>query len=489
MEQVSQLEAPPLAGLSDWQVLLESMTDAAVIFDRDLTILALNTAHETMTGLGRAEILGRFMFDAFPPEPGEGAPSAEAAIRNSVKCVCETRRPHTLPVQQHALQSPSGEWIPHAWQITHAPIIVGANVAAILQTASNVTDIALERTLNEAQLLAARDAASVSYFSYDPDSRAFVRTASVDALFGFAPGEAGQEAGPFFERVDPQDLPGVFCELDRIGNLPLGTPARFDYRVNVPGEPEPRRVRVRGAKVIDPEDRRQKLVGVFVDLTDFELTRNKLEQAIEDKENLLVEANHRIKNSLQLASSVLRMEARRTGNGEVARVLQSANARVDAIAEVHGGLYLGGDVTHAPAGEVLRNIVEALARSVGAGETSPEIRCESADFALPTDLAIAFGLLVTELLTNALKHGDPKGARPIEVSVRKQDERVWLSVSNDVAETPGPAPETGTSIGQSLIRGFVRQLGAQMESGVQQGRFEARVNFEVPAPGAGRAQV
>ena len=71
--------------------------------------------------------------------------------------------------------------------------------------------------------------------------------------------------------------------------------------------------------VVDPEDRIRKLVGVFIDMTDTEHNRASLVQALQEKENLLIEVNHRVKNSLQLVTSILRMEARRIANPEVER--------------------------------------------------------------------------------------------------------------------------------------------------------------------------
>ncbi|MEO0981794.1 MAG: histidine kinase dimerization/phosphoacceptor domain -containing protein [Pseudomonadota bacterium] len=465
---------------TQWLALLDALSMPATIFDRDLVFLGQNTAHEAMTGTRRQDIIGRSMFDAFPPEPGPHAPSAEEAIRASVDRVWSTREAHTLPVQEHALQDETGAWQAYSWKITHAPIIENGAVTAILQTAENVTGEMLQRSLYEAHRLAAQDAAAVSFFSYELASQLFVRSTAVDALFGFAEDEAEPLAAPFFDRIDPDDLPAVQEELSRIASAPLGTPARFDFRVNIPGLDDPKRVRARGAMVIDPADQQQKLVGVFVDMTDFEMARGRLEQAVEDKEHLLVEVNHRVKNSLQLASSILRMEARKTSNPETKDVLANANARVDAIAEVHGGIYVGGDVTRAPIGEVLTNIVDALGRSVGAGDTSAEISCKATEVSLPTDLAVAFGLLVNELLTNALKYGGEPTCAPIDVHTAIDGDVVELTVSNDTAREVDDDRPNGTGIGTTLVKGFVRQLRGEMKAGPDGDRYKVTVTFPLP---------
>ena len=472
-------EAIGSASFSHWDALLDAIAQPTTIFDRDLVFLGQNAAHEVMTGTRRADVIGRFMFDVFPPEPGPEAPNAQAAVGASVDRVWHSRQPHTLPAQQHALRQGNGAWKNHFWKITHAPIIEGDEVVAVLQTSENVTETILERWLNEAEKLAVQDATAVSFFSYEPKSQRFERPGALDDLFGFEEGEAGPLAGPFFERIVPNDLPAVVAEFCRIAGEPLGKPARFDCRVSIPGVEFQRHVRARGALVVDPADQMQKLVGVVVDMTEFEQTREQLEQAIRDKENLLIEVNHRMMNSLQLASSILRLEARDTMNETAREVLVTANARVDAIAEVHGSIYRGGDVTCAPTDMILNGVVDGLRRSVGAGDTAPEITCEADEFYLPTDLAISFGLLANELLTNALKYGGDSDAGPIEVNSAYEGNVARLSVCNDRKDHEDGQASNSTGVGSKLIDGFVRQLGGELSSTLQGNRYVTMVSFEV----------
>ncbi|MEM1106938.1 MAG: histidine kinase dimerization/phosphoacceptor domain -containing protein [Pseudomonadota bacterium] len=483
MTMAAHAETEASIAPATWQSLLDAMSAPATVFGRDLVFMGQNKAHEAMTGRQRGDVVGRYMFDAFPAEPGPDAPSAEAAIHASIRRVWASGLPDLMPVQEHALESRDGSWQTHFWKITHAPIIEDGAVVAILQTSEDVTEKALSDALSRAQRLAAQDAAAVSYFTYEPESERLVRAEAVDLLFGFEEGEAGPLAGPFLSRIDPADAPSVRRELERARSQPLGAPVRIDFRTCRPGQGAGRTVRLRGAMVIDPEDQQRKLVGVVVDMTDFEQARQGLEQALREKENLLIEVNHRVKNSLQLASSILRLEARKTRNPETQSVLAKANARVDAIAEVHGGIYLGGDVTWAPIDAILKNIVDALGRSVGAGDTCADIACTAAQVSLPTDRAIAFGLLVNELLTNALKHGGGPDARAISVSTQIDGSRIVLTVSNDCNAAPEAGPPQGTGIGASLIAGFVRQLGGTLSEGADNDRYVVTVVFSDDADG------
>lgn len=468
--------APSAQQITEWNAILGALGFAATIFDRNMVFLAQNDLHAKMTACPPEDLIGRYVFDVFPAEPGQDEADAEGAVKMSVERVLATGKPDALPVQAHALEDDKGQWHQHSWKLSHAPIMDKGEIVAILQSIQDVTDQVLAQTLAEAQQLAAQEATSAHYFSYEFDTHIFARAVSVDTLFGFSDAEAGPRLQPFFERIDIEDIDTVVSKLKHAESAAVGTSIGFDCRILPRGGTNVHFLRARGVVVINPADRLRKLVGAFIDMTDLEETRLKLQQAVALKENLLLEVNHRVKNSLQLASSILRMESRRASNDEVRESLASANGRIAAIAEVHGGIYLGGDVTQVQTRSVVENITEALSRSVGAGETSADIRCSFADFALPTDHAIAFGLLVNELLTNAIKYGGHPSARAIEVETRLNGKTAQLKISNDLA---GHHDVTaGTGVGMKLVKGFLRQLKADLSQSQTNGRFCIQVSFD-----------
>ncbi|NBC21224.1 MAG: PAS domain-containing protein [Alphaproteobacteria bacterium] len=464
-----------------WSELLDALPTAALIFDRKLIIRAQNTAHEEMTGSRRRETVGHYMFDAFPPPPGRQSPSAEKAIYESIAQIQRSGQPHTLAIQEHGLKNAQGRWQRHFWRVTQSPILVEGELTAFLQTSEDITHQRLESEHGQAQKLAASAAAALSYFSYDTGTDEFLRAPSVDEAFGFKPHEAGPTARPFFERVYEDDLVEVYAELERIETEPLGTLASFDYRVDVPGREEPNHMRARGAMVIDPADQRRKLVGVFVDMTDTERTRARLEQAITEKDRLLLEVNHRVKNSLQLATSMLRAEARRASDRYLKQILELSNSRIEAIADVHAGLYSGGSVTRIATYPLVELIINSARQSLGAGGKGAQIEWDGDDFELPTDPGIAFALLLNELLTNAVKHGGAPGCRPVRVEIRSVHGQVRLDVSNDDAAGPDTVEDAASGMGRQLINGFVRQLGGEMTRRRAAGRYRVSVIFDPPA--------
>ena len=95
--------------------------------------------------------------------------------------------------------------------------------------------------------------------------------------------------------------------------------------------------------------------------------------------------------------------------------------------------------------------------------------------------AIAFGLLVNELLTNALKYGGTADNRPIVLETRREGKKVSLTISNDIVPAETLEHEAnGTGVGTQLIQGFVRQLRAEMETSKEDGQFRVRITFNLP---------
>ncbi|MBB5723407.1 two-component sensor histidine kinase [Loktanella ponticola] len=124
---------------------------------------------------------------------------------------------------------------------------------------------------------------------------------------------------------------------------------------------------------------------------------------LEEKEILLGEVNHRVKNSLQLVSSILSLQARAAPD-DAAELLKAASARVQAISSVHAGLYHDDDVRTVEFGGYLRRFCDRLADAVGAGERKISLQVEAEEIVLSADKAVPLSLIVNELVTNAFKY-------------------------------------------------------------------------------------
>lgn len=148
--------------------------------------------------------------------------------------------------------------------------------------------------------------------------------------------------------------------------------------------------------------------------SDIHVHARELERALEEKTSLLHEVDHRVKNNLQLISSLLLLQTRRTADEGTRQALRSMLERVGAIATVHRRLFQGGDVQRFDVADFLRDLVADLAAS--ARRDDLQLRLDLEAVAVPASQAAPLALVANELISNALKHAYPPGT-PGEISV------------------------------------------------------------------------
>jgi len=184
-----------------------------------------------------------------------------------------------------------------------------------------------------------------------------------------------------------------------------------------------------------------------------------LRQEVRQREIVVREADHRIKNSLQLVASLLRLQRSRLEIPEAVAAVDQAIARVFAIAESHRALHQSADLRTVVLGRVLADICEHL----GQLSTTVAIGCScEAGIELDAERAIPLGLIVSELLTNAFRHAYPDGKRGmVRVRAGLDRETIEIAVSDDgvgMAENAGGGPG---SLGRTIVKALVRQIGAE----------------------------
>lgn len=188
----------------------------------------------------------------------------------------------------------------------------------------------------------------------------------------------------------------------------------------------------------------------------------RLSQALEERDLLLQEVYHRVKNNLQLIDSIVMLQARRLADADAKSGLQGLRRRLYALGLVHQQLMSSSDLKTFDVSPFLKELSENIIEGIGDREISLSVRAIPLDVGL--DFAIPLGLLVTELVTNSLKHAFPDGKGKIEVVLdRRQDGTMVLVVSDngtgyDILEVS--RREKASGLGTTLIDGLVSQLKA-----------------------------
>ena len=186
-----------------------------------------------------------------------------------------------------------------------------------------------------------------------------------------------------------------------------------------------------------------------------------LRQALREREVLLQEIHHRVKNNLQVISSLLRMQLRRLEPGVARAALEETQMRVLAIAQIHETLYEAKDYARVQFADYTRSLVQGVFHATGMSAREIALDVDIGDVSLSIDRAIPCGLVINELITNALKHGFADGrAGQIRVELaRVEGARIRLRVTNDGIPLPAAFSLTETtSMGLQLVCTLARQL-------------------------------
>ncbi len=228
-----------------------------------------------------------------------------------------------------------------------------------------------------------------------------------------------------------------------------------------------------------PTETGSKVLATIQDVTRRKADRQMIERALEEKTVLLHEIHHRVKNNLQVISSLLNLQARNAAPS-VGQALSESQARVKAMSLIHQLLYERNDFSQVDLGTYLQRLCALLQESY---RDAPSRFVLSANAAAGMDLnlqrAVPCGLLVNELVTNAIKHAFPDGqSGHIEVTLISIDaDHCVITVADDgVGLPPDVAPGTSRSLGMQLIPLLCDQAGGQWQVFRENGtRFELTI--------------
>ena len=251
--------------------------------------------------------------------------------------------------------------------------------------------------------------------------------------------------------------------LDRLKGYRVGA---VDY-VEVPIVPEILRSKV--AVFVDLNRKRRDLQRLNDALQAEIAQRRNAEEAVRhsrEKEVLLQEIHHRVKNNLQIITSLLRMQSRAVQDPALSEALRECQNRVASMALIHDKLYRARDLARVSFGEYVRDLTSNILTSYALPARSVRVRFDIDDLSLSLDYAVPCGLILNELMSNCLKHAFPVGhagtvyigfhaAGEEELCLVVQDDGVGVPLDVDLGRT--------SSLGWRLIRALVEQLGGVVQ--------------------------
>ena len=220
------------------------------------------------------------------------------------------------------------------------------------------------------------------------------------------------------------------------------------------------------------EREREALLGQFkalnADLEQRVQTRTAdLSVALQEREVLLQEIHHRVKNNLYVIASLMEMQARLLPQGDGRHALQECQGRVHAIALIHEKLYQAKNYAEVPFADYIRGLANEIFLATGVSQEAVSLVLSIGDVTIAVDKAIPCGLILNELISNALKHAFPPGRHgTIRVELARADSgRLRLAVADDGIGFPeGFNVRDQKSLGLRLIGTLAKQLDATLAS-------------------------
>jgi two-component sensor histidine kinase len=208
-----------------------------------------------------------------------------------------------------------------------------------------------------------------------------------------------------------------------------------------------------------------------------------LRASLKEKEVLLREIHHRVKNNLQVISSLLRLQSRYIKDEEVQKVFKESQDRVRTMAIIHEKLYQSTDLTRVDFAEYIKDLTANLYRSYGVSQETIGLSIHGNNLFMGVDMANPCGLIINELVSNSLKYAFPGGKRgEIFIDLRSDHDQIILTVGDNGRAFPKGLDFRKTqSLGLQLVISLVEQLEGTIELH-SDGQTEFRIAFPAKQP-------
>jgi len=221
-----------------------------------------------------------------------------------------------------------------------------------------------------------------------------------------------------------------------------------------------------------------RLRSIIVDISDLKKTGEQIKASLKEKEILLKEIHHRVKNNLQIISSLLNLQSRYQKDEKVQSIFRESINRVKTMANIHSLLYQSEDYARIDFTRFVRELATQMRLSYDPNTEFAVINTRVSNVLLDISTAIPCGLIINELLSNAMKYAFPSGRKgEITVTMYREDGLILLTVSDNGAGFPEGIDFRETeSLGLQLVNDLVEQLDGTIQLDTKAGT-EFRITF------------
>jgi two-component sensor histidine kinase len=208
------------------------------------------------------------------------------------------------------------------------------------------------------------------------------------------------------------------------------------------------------------KDNEKQVLCILTDITSRKIAEENIKTSLRQKELLLQEIHHRVKNNLQIVVSLLKLQSRYVYDKRDLEIFNKSRARVETMSLIHEKLYKSADLANISMRDYLRDLTAQLLKAYEVDSSHVILTVDSEDVNAGIDTAIPCGLIVNELVSNSLKHAFRiNQVGRIEINVKKENSSIILCFNdNGVGLPAGFDLETSESLGLQLVTTLVKQL-------------------------------
>lgn len=439
------------------QMVIDSTSDAIYVKDLHGGYLLFNAAAEHVTGKCAAEVLGHDDRFLFPAEEAETVMAGDWNVLAGGHVTTYTERVSDAAGRMRVFESTKGP-------LRDAT----GTIIGLFGVARDVTErLAAEAELREQKqfLESLLQSAPIGFAvnTIDDGHVVFV-SRRFEEIYGVAH-DSLHSVDDFFEQVFPDPSYREMMRERILADLASGEPARMRWEdmaiTTQAGE-------VRAVSAINiPLPEQNLMISTVQDVTARKRAEEATQTLLREKEALLREVHHRVKNNLQVITSLLRLEAERARQPATIRVLGEMRDRILAMASLHESLYRSNEFETVNLADYVRRVSTQLFHSSEIGAGRIELGFDLEPAYVQIHQAIPCGLLVNELVSNSLKHGFPDGrSGHIDIGLHVIDAgvRLRLVVRDTGVGLPADFDERPAgSLGLQLVVDLARQLRGEIE--------------------------
>lgn len=335
------------------------------------------------------------------------------------------------------------------------------------------------RELEEVQYLAI-EASLLGMWKFSTRSQLYTLDARSQKLLTFNQSVIGE--ADFQSRIHPEDLDRFLENINPLHDGESDAPVKVNCRLMLP-QGDCRWVTASAIRFVRRSSADELdevwLIGTLADITEYERTSTLLTKSLEEKETMLKEIHHRVKNNLQVISSLLNLQANDFYHTDVQQFSLESQRRIRAMALVHELLYQSESLAQINMGEYVDKLTSNLILVYGSERAT--IECQVANLSLDLQQALPLGLILSELAANSLKHAFPANDRKGKICIelrRTFDATILLSINDTgigISESLSTVPNN--SLGLKLVHLLTQQLRGRLTIGSTNG---THVTVEIP---------